>query len=60
MVDCIKSLLKIYEDSDSVLIAFKTFINIIDKLLDNHSSRVMRCKTVLVMTKDTELCEEFQ
>ena len=32
MVDCIKSLLKIYEDSDSVLIVLKTFINIIDKL----------------------------
>ena len=32
MVDCIKSLLKIYEDYDSVLIVFKTFINIIDKL----------------------------
>ena len=32
MVDCIKSFLKIYEDSDSVLIVFKTFINIIDKL----------------------------
>lgn len=32
MVDCIKGLLKIYEDFDSVLTVFKTFINIIDKL----------------------------
>ena len=60
MVDCIKSRLKICEDSDSVLIVFKTFTNMIDKLYDSHSSRVMRSKTVLVMIKDIELCEEFR
>ena len=30
-VDCINRFLKIYEDSDSVLIVFKTFIYIVDK-----------------------------
>ena len=30
-VDCINRFLKIYEDSDSVLIVFKTFIYIVEK-----------------------------
>lgn len=52
MINSIKCLLELQENSYGVFITFKAFIYIVNKFEDSHSCRMMWSEAILMMTKN--------